>query len=222
MSTMLLLMSMSFLTKVPAEYFCVNEGQTDEFSCTPSDFCAADSGIESFRPNMDLSDSYDNWILRFDLHCASGAKIGMIGAVPFIGWVITLTFIPRLSDAYYGRQKLMVVGYLITVLSFTVLLLSTTFTLLISSMFMMGAMATIRVQVSIVYLYETLKRSDYRYFYTALAIFEGVSGVGAALYFKYVSKDAMGLLWCSYFCMVLGFLASLLYPESPRYLIKSD
>lgn len=52
---------------------------------------------------MELDDSYNNWIERYDLHCASGFKIGLIGATPFIGWVITLTFLPRLSDAVFGR-----------------------------------------------------------------------------------------------------------------------
>ena len=32
-SGMLIMMSMSFLTKVPSEYFCVYEGSDDEVSC---------------------------------------------------------------------------------------------------------------------------------------------------------------------------------------------
>ena len=99
----MIFLSLSFLTKVPDEYFCIYEGETESVSCKPKDFCAPDSSVTSFRPNMELKDSYYNWVLRYDLHCASGAKIGMIGASFFIGWIITLLFVPRLSDAYLGR-----------------------------------------------------------------------------------------------------------------------
>ena len=171
---------------------------------------------------MELDDSYYNWILRYDLHCASGTKIGLIGAVPFIGWVSTLLFLPRLSDALWGRQKMMIVGYLITLLAYTTLVISTTYTLLIASLFVIGAMATIRVQVSVIYLYETLTRNDYRRVYTALAMFEGVAGVISTLYFRIVSKDSTGLIIIAYVMMLLGVIAAFMYPESPRYLVKTD
>lgn len=117
---------------------------------------------------------------------------------------------------------MMLVGYTITLLAYTVLVLSTTYELLIASLFVIGTMATIRVQVSIVYLYETLTRADYLRTYTALAMFEGVAGLLSALYYRYVSKDSMGLILTSYVMMTAGTVAAFVYPESPRYLVKTD
>lgn len=117
---------------------------------------------------------------------------------------------------------MMMVGYTITLLAYTVLVISTTYELLIASLFVIGTMATIRVQVSIVYLYETLTRADYLRTYTALAMFEGVAGLLSALYYRYVSKDSMGLILTSYVMMIAGTVAAFLYPESPRYLVKTD
>ena len=161
---MILLLSLSFLTKVPDEYFCVYyQDQPEPLSCKPKDFCAPDSVVISFRPNMDLPDSYYNWILRYDLHCASGMKIGLIGASTFIGWIITLTFVPRLSDTTFGRQKMMVFSYIATLVTFTVLMFSTSYTLLIACIFVYGLLATPRVNVTMIYLFETFTREQYRY-----------------------------------------------------------
>ena len=71
--------------------------------CTTDDFCNDDAGkYASYEPVMELNDSYNNWIMRYDLHCASGAKIGMIGSSFFLGWALTLMILPRVSDIY-GR-----------------------------------------------------------------------------------------------------------------------
>ena len=53
----ILLMALSFLTKVPSEYFCRGSGGLGEpESCKPEDFCK-DASV-SFEPNMALDDSY--------------------------------------------------------------------------------------------------------------------------------------------------------------------
>ena len=69
-SVMILVFSLSYLTKIPQEYLCQNEGSDETYVCVPDDFCE-DPRVTSFVPNMELSDSYDNWILRFDMHCAT-------------------------------------------------------------------------------------------------------------------------------------------------------
>ena len=171
---------------------------------------------------MELETSYYNWVLQYDLHCASGPKIGLISSAVFIGWVITSTFIPRLSDGYFGRVFLMKLGFVITFASYTVLVLSRSYAVLVGCMFINGMMATIRVQVSVAYLYEVLSRDQYVLSYTLLAVFEGVSGVLGTLFFMFVSKDATGLILTAYLFLAIGTITAFFYPESPRYLVKSD
>ena len=222
MSVMLIMMAMSFLTKVPEEYFCEYAGSSGSpQACQPKDFCE-DPNVVSFQPNMELETSYYNWVLQYDLHCASGPKIGLISSAVFIGWVITSTFVPRLSDGYFGRVFLIKLGFLISFASYTVLVLSRSYVVLVLCMFTNGMMATIRVQVCIAYLYETLSRDQYVAAYTFLAVFDGFSGVLASLFFMFVSKDATGLILTAYVCLGLAAIAAFFYPESPRYLVKSD
>ena len=68
---MIIILSIAFLEKVPSEYFCTykNSPFTEE-SCVPADFCE-DPNVVSYRPNMELDDSYTNWISHFNLECAS-------------------------------------------------------------------------------------------------------------------------------------------------------
>lgn len=58
---MLILLSIGFLEKVPKEFFCTYEGSTEERTCVPEDFCN-DPSIINYRPNMELDDSYQNWV----------------------------------------------------------------------------------------------------------------------------------------------------------------
>ena len=106
---------------------------------------------------MNLEDSYDNWVQRFNLHCASKSKIGFISSAFFAGHVFTLIWVPRVSDLF-GRQKVLIAGTLMNFLAFTFLLLTESYAVLIICMTTFGMMSTIRVQVGVNYLYESVRR----------------------------------------------------------------
>lgn len=170
---------------------------------------------------MALSDSYDNWVGRFSLECASKSTIGFLGSSFFIGWIVTLTFLPRLSDLY-GRRNIIVCGNIGQFIAYTMLITTRSYTILVIALMLMGSMATIRTQVSVVYLYEIMKKQHYTFVFSCGASIEGLVGVLASLYFMYLSKSAMGLLTTAYVIQMLGNIGSFFYLESPRFLIKSD
>ena len=51
---------------------------------------------------MDSDKSYINWQQKLDLMCIPPWKVGMLGTVYFIGWAITLLWLPRFGDKF-GR-----------------------------------------------------------------------------------------------------------------------
>ena len=128
---------------MPDEYYCTYVGSEESFLCKPEDFCD-DPTVTSFEPNMELADSYDNWILKYDLTCSSKMSIGIIASSPFIGWVFTLTFIPRLADVF-GRYRIMFVCNLITWAAFVLLMLTQSYAMLIVSLVTLGMTSTSRV-----------------------------------------------------------------------------
>lgn len=204
---------------MPKEYFCIYEGSDEPVSCTPKDFCD-NPDVVSYEPNWERSDSYDNWISRFDLHCAPKSKIGLIGSSYFSGWAFSLIFLPRLSDLF-GRQKILMIGTTINFLAYTMLCLTHNYTILVTSMALFGMMSTIRVQVGVNYMYESVNRSTYLTLYMFIAMGEGLIGMLASFYFIFVSKSAYWLTVMGWIWIAIAMVSSWFYPESPRYLIKS-
>ena len=69
--------------------------------------------------------------------------MGLIGSAYFIGWIITLTFMPRLSDLY-GRQKIIIGGNIVQLAAFTVIMVTTSYRVMIAALIIEGMMATAR------------------------------------------------------------------------------
>ena len=120
------------MEKVPNEYFCTyKDSPLAEVSCVPDDFCE-DPSVVSYRPNMDLEESYINWISHYDLTCATKGQIGLIASSIGVGWMLTLTFIPRLSDLY-GREKLIKFGNVVITIALFLQISTHSYTCLILS-----------------------------------------------------------------------------------------
>ena len=66
----IILINLSFLEKVPEEYFCTYADRPGQFPCKPKDFCD-DPNVTSYTPNMAHPESYDNWVQKLDLTCAA-------------------------------------------------------------------------------------------------------------------------------------------------------
>ena len=55
--------NLRYLEKIPQEYFCVYKDNPGEVvSCVPQDFCSNQDALLSYEPNMELEDSYYNWV----------------------------------------------------------------------------------------------------------------------------------------------------------------
>ena len=94
----IILVNLSYFEKVPQEYFCTYENSPETWlSCKPENFCL-DPHVLQYKPNLEIEGSYDNWINKLDLACATHREIGLIASAFFAGWITTLTFVPRLSD----------------------------------------------------------------------------------------------------------------------------
>ena len=55
--------NLRFLEKIPNEYFCVYKDAPDQtVSCVVDDICANPDALLSYEANMELRDSYFNWV----------------------------------------------------------------------------------------------------------------------------------------------------------------
>ena len=216
------MINLSFLEKVPEEYFCTySDKPGQEFACKPKDFCD-DPNVASYRPNLSLEDSYDNWVSKLGLECAGPSKIGLIASSYFIGWILTLTFLPRISDLI-GRQKIIIGGNLIQLAALTVILFTTNYRIMIAAIMVLGMMATVRQQVTVVYLYENFRHHHYARVMGIDSCCQGAFGICGALYFMFISKSWFGLVFFSFCLSLFGTIGCMLfYYESPKYLLVTN
>ena len=82
------------------EYTCTYPDGTVE-TCKTEDWCGKDDVIAEVNWNADRS--LHNWVEQLDLACKSDTAVGLIGSTYFYGILISVTFLPRISDLY-GRK----------------------------------------------------------------------------------------------------------------------
>ena len=125
--------------------------------CTYDNICASDSNIISYEVDWDNIYSLHNWVEKLDLTCKPGWKIGMLGSAVFIGWFITLLFIPRLSDIY-GRKKIFLIGMYGDWALYIAVFFVKSLDFMIFITFCFGLLTSIRCGVGYVYMMELMPK----------------------------------------------------------------
>lgn len=150
---------LTYLTMPPHYKNCVysEPPENPKKDCTYENICKDDSVITHYEIDWDNIYSLHNWVQRLDLTCAPGWKIGLLGSMVFVGWVATLSFVPRLSDKY-NRKKIFLIGMYGDWLLFIVMFLTKSLDMMIVVMLMFGFMTTIRVNVGYVYMMELMPK----------------------------------------------------------------
>ena len=68
-------------------------------------------------------------------------------------------------------------------LAYSLLMMTSSYSVLITALVILGACSTVCAHVSVVYMYESLRKDHFTKTYTAITMIEGVLGLSAALYF---------------------------------------
>ena len=83
------------------DYVCTSPDHTGPYKCKPKDFC--DKSNVNAQIDWDSDTSLHNWAEQLDLQCKSDSEIGLIGSMYFIGIIVSVMTLPRMSDLY-GRK----------------------------------------------------------------------------------------------------------------------
>ena len=104
----------------------------------------------------------------------------------FIGWVITLPIIPRISDIY-SHKKIFIVGMWLDWLLFICLFLCKSLDFMIVVTFCFGLVTTIRVNVGFVYMMELMPKRLQGFYSAGYNTMEGSVLLLATIYFWFIS-----------------------------------
>ena len=163
--------------------------------------------------------SLHNWVETLGLICRPGWQVGLLGSSFFLGWCLTLLWLPSFGDKY-GRRKIYWIGNLLTTAIFTVVLISKSFWLTVSMIFLLGTLKSIRISIGYTYCMELIG-APYRTFYGTLwNVNEGLIFLWATIYYWRIDKNWFPLVAFGYSLAVIATIFIYFLPESPVYLIN--
>lgn len=182
---------LSYLIMLPRYQDCTYTDPQPEdpvSACTAENICLVPSPIIDYSIDWDNIYSIHNWVEKLDLTCTPGWKVGLLGSMVFVGWVITLIWVPRLSDKY-GRKTIYMIGMWGDCACFIAMFLVTSIDLMICVTFVFGLCTTIRVNIGFVYIMEMMPKRNQTFYASAYNCQEGSILFMGTLYFWFVSKD---------------------------------
>ena len=207
--------NLSYLELMP-QFTCNYVGQTSTFTCKEADFCGNSSIEYVITPSPT---TLYNWVEKLGLICRPGWQVGFLGSSFFLGWCLTLLWLPSFGDKY-GRRKIFWFGNIITFGIFTVLMISKSFWLTVGMIFLNGAFESIRLSIGYTYCMELIG-APYRTLYgTIWNVNEGLVYLWATIYFWQIDKHWFPLVAFGYSLSVISNIGIYFFPESPVYLIN--
>lgn len=143
---------------------------------------------------------------------------GSLGSIYFIGYVLTLLWLPRLADVH-GRKVLFTWGTFAQAILFTILMFTRQFYVMLVTIFAFGLLASIRQVTGFIYFLELMPQKNRTTAAVVFTIIDGLTYMLVTVYFWLISKQ-----W--FYIILIGYLMSIasaglvwFLPESPVYLI---
>lgn len=99
--------------------------ESEENICTTEYICAQDPRIESWEVDYESERTLENFQTRFNLVCTPEWQSALIPGLAFLGWTLTLLWMPRLADIY-GRRMINIVAQILTAVLFLMIYLPKT------------------------------------------------------------------------------------------------
>ena len=116
--------------------------------------------------------------------CVSKVKMGLVGSVWFMGWVITLPFIPRLADIY-GRRKLVCIALACHFPLIYGVLACQSFNAILAIGLCFGLLNSVRFNIGFIYMQELFPMKAQAFFGTLWRTVEASIMLFASLYFEF-------------------------------------
>jgi MFS family permease len=213
--------AIGFFTQKPDAYVCTYTGDVEptENICTLDNICAGDSQIASWEADPDSIRTLDNWQQKLDLTCADSWKVSMIGTSLFLGWALTLLWLPGFADKM-GRKKVFLVGMIVDLGLYTGLMFTYSLEVMIVLYFLFGMMSSIRISVGYVYMVEMMPKKAQTHVTSVWSVTEALVYLIATIWFWQVSKNWFWYCFIGYVWQMISVLGLFWMPESPRWLVS--
>ena len=108
-------------------------------------------------------------------------------SIYFVGWCISILWLPLLSD-YFGRRRFLKIGNFLNLVFYTILVANQSVTITIVTIFFCGTMAAFRLTIGLPYLMELLPKEKRSLAFTLCAICDVSIYLFSTIYFWKISN----------------------------------
>ena len=179
-----------------------------------------DPRIASWSIDEQDEKSLNNWTIKLDLTYEKTTTSALIGSAFFIGWALTLLWLPRFGDTF-GRKKMYAIAMIIDTVLFIIILTTKSLILMIITMGIFGGTTSLRVNVGYPYLMEMCPKRGQVLMGTTWNILEGLIYLIITLYFWVtVYASWIYLVLVGFVIQVWVTIAIWALPESPSWLLE--
>ena len=152
--------------------------------------------------------------------CAPRWQVGLISSAYFIGYSITLLWLPLLADKY-GRRKIFISGTIIDLFFYTGIMWTTNLHVMITLSFFEGLAASCTQTVGYVYMMELLPLRRQSLFTSIYSGYDTcLTYLIATIYFRFISNHWFYLAAFGYFLQIISVSLVWFLPESPKILVE--
>jgi len=128
------------------------------FKCTmKKDICANKEKFAKWD-SMNKDGILSNWMQQMNLECADSYQIGMFGTAIYASEVISNVILPPIADKY-GRRLFVYYGSVIQLVSYILVIFSSSYSLALTTVFIYGITMSIRMFITYPHLMEVLPPS---------------------------------------------------------------
>jgi OCT family organic cation transporter-like MFS transporter 4/5 len=153
------------------------------------------------------------------LLCEPKWKIGLLGSIYFAGVVVTILFIPIMSDRCFGRRNIFLILFAIFILAFIGLIVSKNLIETYVFLFIMGACFAGRIVVGITYLLELLNPIYAKKFLLIFFFSEPVLLILLTMWYQFIDRSWYAIFIITLVFIIIAFFWYLFFvPESPKWL----
>lgn len=170
---------------------------------------------------MEDDEYIDNWVSpeKLDLLCEPKYKIGLLGSFYFAGVVLTILWVPLISDRCFGRRKIFLISYTIFIIGFSGLIWSHSLIETYVYMFIIGACFPGRIIIGLTYLIEFFNPDQAKNVVTYFFLSEPIFLILLTAWYQFIDRSWFAIFIITLVCISVAFVWYIfMVPESPKWL----
>ena len=174
-----------------------------------------------FNVDWQSSETINNFITYFGLHCITKLEIGLMGTSMFVGYTASSIVLPRLADIY-GRKVIFRGFFIMHSLGVGLIMFIPNYIAIYFGLFLVGSASTLRSAIGYVYSLEFIETSKQNIASSIMKTIDVTIPIWLSLLYMYTSNEWRHYYLASFVIGLMVWASSFLIPESPGFLIAQN